>query len=280
MRIGIIIPTHNEEAYIAQTLDSLLLQDYTNYHILVVNDNSTDNTSLLLQNYLSNEKITVVYKKGDDRHLPGSKVVEAFYYGLEKLQEETDIVCKFDADLIFPKNYLQVMVAHFTQNPKLGMFGGILYSLQQEKWQYENIAKKSHIRGPIKAYRKECFRAMAGIRPSIGWDTIDVLLANFYGYETKTDTNLIVRHCKPTGAVYHGAAKYKQGEALYRMRYDFGLALLTAIKQSIRAKSLFVLWNYLMGYILALSDKNTQPIVSKTEGAFIRKFRWSQIGKH
>ncbi|MCV6631368.1 MAG: glycosyltransferase [Flavobacteriaceae bacterium] len=279
MQILIVIPTHNEEKYIAATLYSLLCQTYTNFHILVTNDNSTDGTATILENYNTHPQISVIHKHGDQRHLPGTKVVEAFYFGLQHHKDPFDIICKFDADLIFPKNYLYEMVAAFQENPQLGMFGGILYSLQNGKWQYENIAKKSHLRGPIKSYRKSCFDAMSGIRPTIGWDSIDVLLAKYYGFETHTDTSLVVKHCKPTAAIYHGAAKYKQGEALYKMRYDLGLVFLTALKQSFRLKSPLKFLHYWQGYFQAFFDKKVQAAVSKEEGAFIRKWRWKQLGK-
>ncbi len=41
-------------------------------------------------------------------HKPGAKVVRTFNKGLEiENLEEFDVVCKFDADIIFPENYLE-----------------------------------------------------------------------------------------------------------------------------------------------------------------------------
>ena len=45
MKVYCIIPTYNEEAFIAQTLNSLVQQTVVPDKIIVVNDNSTDKTA-------------------------------------------------------------------------------------------------------------------------------------------------------------------------------------------------------------------------------------------
>lgn len=45
MFLSVIIPAHNEERTICRTVDSLLLQDYSYFEIVVVDDGSDDNTS-------------------------------------------------------------------------------------------------------------------------------------------------------------------------------------------------------------------------------------------
>ena len=47
----VIIPVHNEEKIICKTVDSLLLQDYSYFEIVVVDDGSDDNTSKNLTDY-------------------------------------------------------------------------------------------------------------------------------------------------------------------------------------------------------------------------------------
>lgn len=59
MKISIIIPTYNAEKTINKCIDSILNQTYKDLEIIVINDNSTDNTSKLLEKYqnISNLKI-------------------------------------------------------------------------------------------------------------------------------------------------------------------------------------------------------------------------------
>ncbi len=58
-KVSIIIPARNEEINIGKCLDSLLDQDYINYEILVIDDNSTDRTLEIIKEYeKKNSKIT------------------------------------------------------------------------------------------------------------------------------------------------------------------------------------------------------------------------------
>ncbi len=46
--VSIILPARNEEKYIRKCLESLLSQDYPNYEIIAINDESSDKTGELL----------------------------------------------------------------------------------------------------------------------------------------------------------------------------------------------------------------------------------------
>ena len=53
-------------------------------------------------------------KKSDAIHLPGSKVIQAFHEGEKNIDDNYDIIVKVDADLIFPKNYFETIINHFS----------------------------------------------------------------------------------------------------------------------------------------------------------------------
>ena len=50
--VSVIVPTYNGEKFIAQTLDSIIHQDYENLEIIVVDDVSTDNTVNVVKDIL------------------------------------------------------------------------------------------------------------------------------------------------------------------------------------------------------------------------------------
>ncbi len=279
MNFQIVIPAHNEEAYLASTLDSLIRQTLLPTKIIVVNDSSTDRTQDIVNQYAASHSfIHLVQVNSNSKHEPGSKVVRAFYKGLEQTDDSYDVICKFDADLIFPQHYLEKISELFQQNEKVGMAGGFCYIEKNNDWVLENLTNKDHIRGALKAYRKECFEQIGQLKRAMGWDTIDELLAQYHGWEVATDETLHVKHLKPTGATYTKAAKYKQGEAFYKMRYGWALTQIAAIKLAQRKNSLSFYYNCMRGFLKA---KNTKSpfLVTKAEGAFIRKLRWKNIRK-
>jgi len=51
IRFSILIPAYNRERYVAQAIDSVLSQTFTDHEILVVDDGSTDNTLKVLESY-------------------------------------------------------------------------------------------------------------------------------------------------------------------------------------------------------------------------------------
>ena len=57
--VSVIIPMYNAEDFILETLNSIVMQSYTNWEIIVVNNCSTD-SSLKIIEELDNEKVTLI----------------------------------------------------------------------------------------------------------------------------------------------------------------------------------------------------------------------------
>ncbi|WP_339895787.1 glycosyltransferase family 2 protein [uncultured Algibacter sp.] len=277
MNFYIIIPAHNEADSIGLTLYSLVNQTIKPKHIVVVNDNSTDTTQSAVEGYAQKHAfISLVNNKSSNQHLPGSKIINAFYKGYETLDDNYDVICKFDADLIFPDNYLEQLAIHFKNDDKLGMVSGFCYIEKNGAWILENLTRKDHIRGALKAYRKDCFLKIGKLKPSMGWDTVDELLAKYYSWHILTDESLQVKHLKPTGISYNKASKYLQGEAMYKMRYGLVITLISALKLAYKKGSLSLFKDYMAGYFKAKKEK-IDFLVSEDEGEFIRNLRWRGV---
>jgi glycosyltransferase involved in cell wall biosynthesis len=279
MNIHIIIPAYNEELFLEKTLQSLVEQSFLPKKIIVVNDNSTDGTQDIIDSFSEKHSfISGLITTSEASHQPGSKVINAFNKGLETVDDSFDIICKFDADLIFPKNYLEKIKIHFEENSTCGMVGGFCYVEKNNSWILENLTNKDHIRGALKAYRKKCFQQIGGLKNTMGWDTVDELLAKYNNWQVCTDESLHIKHLKPTGVNYSKSSKYKQGEAFYKMRYGFWLTLIASLKLAVNKRSLSFFVNCLQGYFKSKSA-NLPFIVSEKEGVFIRELRWKGIKK-
>lgn len=270
----VIIPAHNEQDSIRRTLQSLVQQTLLPKSLVIVNDNSSDDTARIVEEFAANYSwISLVNNASSNTHLPGSKIINAFYKGLKSLDEDYDVICKFDADLIFPDTYLEVLATHFNSNPKLGMASGFCYIEKNGDWVLEDLTRKDHIRGALKAYRKNCFLQIGQLKPSMGWDTVDELLAKFHGWTILTDDTLEVKHLKPTGISYNKASKHLQGEAMYKMRYGFMITLISAMKLAYKKKRFALFLDYMTGFFNAKNNQ-IEFLVSEEEGRFIRNIRW------
>ncbi|RTY93038.1 glycosyltransferase family 2 protein [Flavobacterium sp. RSP46] len=277
MNYYIVIPAHNEEAFIALTLNSLISQTILPKKVVVVNDNSTDKTAEIVMAFAKeNPFITLVTKTSQAIHLPGSKVIQAFHKGYETLDENYDVIVKLDADLILPNNYFETILNIFEKDATIGMAGGFAYIEKNGTWILENLTDKDHIRGAFKAYRKACFEQIGNLKPAMGWDTVDELLCKFYGWKVIADTSLLVKHLKPTGANYNKTARYKQGEAFYTLGYGFLITSIASAKLAIMKKKPLLFVDYISGYWKAKVAK-TPLLVTEEQAKFIRKYRLKKM---
>ena len=277
MKFYIVIPTYNEEKFISLTLQSIVKQTVLPSKVVVVNDGSTDKTEEIIQSFVEKYSfITLVNKTSEAIHLPGSKVIQAFNKGLETLDDNYDFIVKADADLIFPSNYFETIINHFQSDSTIGMVGGFAYIEQNGEWFLENLTDKDHIRGAFKAYRKACFEQIGGLKPAMGWDTVDELLCKFYNWKVVTDSFLQVKHLKPTGANYNQAARFKQGEAFYSLGYGFWITAIASLKLALLKKKPFLFFDYVQGFWKAKSAKNPFLVTSE-QAKFIRNYRWEKM---
>ncbi|MFM2213574.1 MAG: hypothetical protein RL427_837 [Bacteroidota bacterium] len=277
MNYTIVIPSHNEEQFIGLTLQSLVEQTVLPQCIVVVNDHSTDATSTIVLDFAKKYAfIKLVNATSDAIHLPGSKVIQAFQKGFDTIQEPFDLLVKADADLIFPPEYFETIISHFKADPSIGMVGGFAYIEKNGEWILENLTDKDHIRGAFKAYRAAAYEQIGGLKPAMGWDTVDELLCKFYNWKVVTDGTLKVKHLKPTGANYNKASRYKQGEAFYRLGYGFIITSIASLKLAMRKGKPLLFLDYMSGFWKAKWAKNPL-LVTDEQAKFIRSYRWKKM---
>ncbi|MFS4467008.1 glycosyltransferase [Maribacter sp. 2210JD10-5] len=278
MRYYIIIPAHNEASFIAKTLSSVLAQTILPAKVVVVNDNSTDATADIISEFASRSPIiTPLNTVSTAEHMPGSKVINAFNKGLTVLDDDYDFLTKLDADVILPSNYFEKIAFAIKGNPNIGVAGGFIYEEDETgEWALNHPMNKKHVRGALKSYSKNCFKAIGGLKNAMGWDTIDELLAQYHGFEIYTDATLKVKHLRPTGNAYNSKAKLLQGRAMYTMRYGFWITFIASIKMAIKQRKKAAFIDNMYGYFEAKKE-NTPFLVSPKEGEYIRKLRWRGI---
>ncbi|WP_313267816.1 glycosyltransferase family 2 protein [Epilithonimonas vandammei] len=300
MKFLIIIPAHNEENNISFCLESLKKQNFQDFVCMIVNDGSTDRTAEIINNFKNQDSRFRVLDLETSEHSPGAKVVRTFDKGLQALDwKDFDVVCKYDADIVFPTNYLEKINQTFETNPKAGIVSGLVYikkyksnseiknlrnpnenwldfSNKNNEWIFENLSSKNHVRGPIKAYRKECFEDINGLRAVLGWDNLDILLAKISNWEVVTIKELWVKHLRPTAYKYKSQKAEKLGQYFYNIGLSLPLAMISSAKSSFKnrsAKEFFITINSF------LKQKERQNL-STEEIKFIRNLRWKEFFKN
>lgn len=275
----IIIPAHNEEHNLPFTLGSLQQQSHKDFNVVVVNDGSTDKTAEIIRNYTTVDPRFHTIDLQKSLHQPGSKVVNAFKKGLETQNlEEFDIICKFDADIILPENYLETIKAAFLNNPKYGLVGGLLYVEKNDNWVYEGNSNKHHVRGPMKAYRKDCFKEIGGLRETLGWDNIDSILLENLGWKEVVLPELHVKLIKVKGADYTVRESDYYGRYFYFLGLKRPLAYIAASKEAMKSKSLSFFFSIINSYENCRSEKLKLQI-SEDEQKVINAHRWKAFKK-
>jgi poly-beta-1,6-N-acetyl-D-glucosamine synthase len=115
---SIIIPAHNEEAHIEQTVENLKDLNYPNYDVIVVNDGSSDDTAHILdglvEKYSDWLKVINVNSNGGKAKATNAAL----------LFSESHFILVMDADSILDKDALKYMAWHFVSHPRLGAVTG------------------------------------------------------------------------------------------------------------------------------------------------------------
>jgi poly-beta-1,6-N-acetyl-D-glucosamine synthase len=88
-----------------------------------------------------------------------------------------------------------------------------------------------HVRGPIKLYRRRCWDDIGGLIKAAGWDTVDEVQANRFGWKTQSFPDIKVIHLKPTGAVQ---GFWRDGVKMGRAAYISGYHPLFMVAKCIK----------------------------------------------
>jgi len=66
--VEILLATHNSTKYLAQQIDSIIAQEYTDWHLFIRDDGSSDSTLAMIKDYIASypDKITLLPSSGDN----------------------------------------------------------------------------------------------------------------------------------------------------------------------------------------------------------------------
>lgn len=220
-RYVIIMPSRNEDDFIANTLDCLTRQTVRPAEVVVVDDGSTDNTGAIADGYAeAHDWIKVVHRPDRGARVVGGGVIEAFYSGYEALAtNDFDYLCKLDADLTLPDNYFEWVMDKMEADPDLGAASAKVFnpSLGDDRLFEESIIDEQ-VSGAAKFYRREAFEDIGGFVQEVMWDGIDFHTCRMKGWKTRSfrDPKVKILHHRLMGSshksIYHGRMRWGRGQ--------------------------------------------------------------------
>ena len=111
-QISVIIPTYNRAKFLATAIDSVLVQTFSDYELIVVDDASTDSTSTLLEKYSSSIQIHT---------LPENKGVSyARNVGIQHAKSAW--IAFLDSDDVWHPQKLEKQWEHIQHHPHYGAY--------------------------------------------------------------------------------------------------------------------------------------------------------------
>lgn len=131
--VSIMVPAHNEEKVIERTVKSLLLLDYpkNKMEIIVINDNSQDNTFIILENLKKKYDVDNLIIINTDNIMGGKGKSNALNIGFKHSKGE--FIAVYDADNTPNKLALKYLVQTIQKDENLGAVIGKFRTRNKEK---------------------------------------------------------------------------------------------------------------------------------------------------
>lgn len=106
--VSVIMPAYNAENYIAVAIESVLIQNYRNFELVIINDGSTDNTDKIVHGF-KDEKIRYLWQK--NRGLAAT-------HNTGIRQSRGEFITKLDADDKMTPDFIARHLQEFAKHPE------------------------------------------------------------------------------------------------------------------------------------------------------------------
>ena len=253
IRYAVSTPARNEEANLRRLGDALAAQTHAPVAWVVVDDGSTDGTASVLASLAEeHDWVRALARDGAVPDEPLSdgrrraRDLDGFLRGARSIAEPVDVIVKVDADISFEPDYFERLMAHFEDDPSLGIASGTCYEQEEGEWVRRTKAE-STVWGASRAYRLDCLAEVEALEPCMGWDGLDEIRVQLRGLKTQAFVDLPFRHHRPEGG--RELTSLHQGEALGRASWYMGYRPTFLLLRSLywarrEPAALGMLWGY------------------------------------
>lgn len=263
LKYVLITPARNEEAFIEQTIKSVVGQTKLPVKWVIVSDGSTDGTNDIVKKYAAKHQWIELVRMPErsERHFAGK--VHAFNAGYAKVKEiNYDVIGNLDADISFDNDYFEFLLNKLDKNQKLGVVATpFVEDAVHYDYRFTNI---EHVSGACQLFRRACFESIGGYVPLKvgGIDLIAVLTARMKGWQTRTFTEKSsVHHRKTQIGKHNGLMRtFRSGYHDYLMGGSPIWQVFRSMYQMSK-KPLIIGGSFLLaGYVWAVMKQVEKPI--------------------
>jgi poly-beta-1,6-N-acetyl-D-glucosamine synthase len=284
----IITPAHNEEAFIKKTIQAMINQTVRPVKWIVVNDNSTDRTREIVEQYAEQHDFLSLLNLSRATGRNFGNKVRAFNYGLNEAQfYDYQYIGNLDADISLEKDYFEKILYEFDRESNLGIAGGMVSTRIGDKFVSQDVSLDS-VAGAVQLFRRECFEQIGGYLalPLGGIDAAAEIMARMKGWKTRTFPELSVLEYRRTGTATAQplASRVKEGQRFQSLGYSFlFLCLRSMYRLMDRPRvvgSAATIYGYLKGAIkgdsIALPLDVVHYLRSEQRGKLVRLLSYSK----
>jgi cellulose synthase/poly-beta-1,6-N-acetylglucosamine synthase-like glycosyltransferase/peptidoglycan/xylan/chitin deacetylase (PgdA/CDA1 family)/spore germination protein YaaH len=184
--VTVLIPAHNEESVIVQTVNSVLASDVKGLRVIVVNDGSIDNTGQLLDSHFGQDvRVHIIHQVNRGKAAALSRAMT---------EADTDIAVTIDADTEVEPDAISKLLRHFS-DPTVGAVAGNVKVGNRSRWltrwqalEYitsQNMEKRAFdllncitvVPGALGAWRKKAIELAGGITADTVAEDADLTIA-------------------------------------------------------------------------------------------------------
>ena len=194
----------NEEAFIEQTLRSVVNQTVLPRRWVIVDDGSTDRTAEIVRRYATQHSfITLLSLPASPRRSFGAQY-RALERGLQLLpNDDYGFIGFLDTDIGLPDvNFYRKLLREFVANPRLGLAGGCIQEQVDGIFQSRVANREWSVAGATQIFRRECFEKIGGYIPLEygGSDSLAEIMVKMEGWEIRSFLEIPVLHYRPTSS--------------------------------------------------------------------------------
>lgn len=224
-RVSVVIPAFNASNFLAEAIESILVQSYENWELLIIDDCSDDETFEIASRYQDiDERITVF--RNEKNSGPGA----CRALGVSKSCGK--YISWLDSDDIAVPDRLKFQVSFLEENPEVGVVGGSILLFDEnsnvklrsyEKTDYllrKKIFRQNPIASPASTYRYEVFADVGNFKDLRVCEDLEMLLRVGTRWDFANLEQIMIKYRQSSNSVTQSSLRKMELQAL-KLRMNF-----------------------------------------------------------